>query len=193
MMPPVAVLDACVLYSASLRDLFMWLALAGVYFPKWTEDIHEEWMRNVLENRTDLSQEKLDRTRTLMNLHAAGSLVEDYAPLIPTLSLPDANDRHVFAAAITCEASVIVTFNLSDFPNQALAPYGMEAQHPDVFLCQLFDAEPEAFLGALQEMVSQLKNPPRTLLEHLDILRGQGLRETADRLAARLTKTEAES
>ena len=49
MMPPVAVLDACVLYSASLRDLFMWLALAGVYFPKWTEEIHEEWIRNVLE------------------------------------------------------------------------------------------------------------------------------------------------
>ncbi len=34
MNPPTAVLDACVLYSAALRDLFMWLAVAELYFPK---------------------------------------------------------------------------------------------------------------------------------------------------------------
>ena len=36
----VAVLGACVLYPASLRDLFMWLAAAMVYEPRWTEEIH---------------------------------------------------------------------------------------------------------------------------------------------------------
>ena len=77
MTPPVAVLDACVLSSASLRDLFMWLAAAGIYFPKWSERIHAEWVDNVLKNRPDLSRERLERTRELMNLHAEGSLVEE--------------------------------------------------------------------------------------------------------------------
>ena len=39
----VTVLDSCVLYPPSLRDLFMWLAAAMVYQPRWTEDIHSEW------------------------------------------------------------------------------------------------------------------------------------------------------
>ncbi|WP_201789074.1 hypothetical protein [Scytonema hofmannii] len=36
---PMALLDACVLYSAPLRDLLMWLAIEGVYAPKWSEMI----------------------------------------------------------------------------------------------------------------------------------------------------------
>lgn len=186
MTPPTVVLDACVLYSASLRDLFMWLTNAGVYFPKWTEQIHTEWMENVLKNRPDLSRERLERTRALMNLHAEGSLVEDYEHLIPNLSLPDEDDRHVLAAAIEAKASVIVTFNLSDFPPHTLASYEIEPQHPDALLCRLFDEQPETFLRVLQEMVSHLKNPPRTLEQHLDVLRAQGLKEIAERLAAKL-------
>ena len=57
-----AVLDACVLYSASLRDLFMRLTVNLAFQPIWTETIHEEWMRNVLENRSDLTWEQLERT-----------------------------------------------------------------------------------------------------------------------------------
>lgn len=182
MIPPIAVLDACVLYSASLRDLFMWLALADLYVPKWTEEIHAEWIENVLKNRPDLSRERLERTRNLMNSHAEGSLVEGYEHRIATLSLPDADDRHVLAAAVEAGATHIVTFNLSDFSSQMLAHYGIVPQHPDAFLCELFDAKPEAFRAALQEMVAQLKNPPRTLVQHLDVLRGQGLKEIAERL-----------
>ncbi len=46
--PPVVVLDACVLYPAAQRDLFMWLAADGVVRAHWTDEIHEEWMRNVV-------------------------------------------------------------------------------------------------------------------------------------------------
>ena len=66
----------------------------------------------------------------------------DYAPLIPSLTLPDADDRHVLAAAIAAQVSVIVTFNLSDFPQAALLPYGVRALHPDAFLIELLDAAP---------------------------------------------------
>lgn len=58
--------NACVLYPAPLRDLLMRLALTDRFRARWTEDIHEEWIRNVLVNRPDLTREQLDRTRTLM-------------------------------------------------------------------------------------------------------------------------------
>jgi hypothetical protein len=115
-----------------------------------------------------------------MNSHAERSLVEGYEHRIAALSLPDADDRHVLAAAIESGASVIVTFNLSDFPKRVLAHYGVEAQHPDLFLSALFEKDPEAFFQAVREMIAELKNPPRTWEQHLDILSRQGLAKTVE-------------
>lgn len=61
------VYDACVLYPAPLRDLLMRLALTDLYRARWTEQIHDEWTRNVLRQRPDLQAEDLQRTtRTLL-------------------------------------------------------------------------------------------------------------------------------
>jgi hypothetical protein len=65
--PFTAVYDACVLYPAPLRDLLMWLALSGRFRARWTQEIHGEWKRNLLKNRTDLTMEQLDRTSELMD------------------------------------------------------------------------------------------------------------------------------
>ena len=77
----------------------------------------------MLANRADLSADQLERTRTLMELAVPDVLVSSYEGLIPGLNLPDAKDRHVLAAAIRCQAGVIVTLNLRDFPAEALAPF----------------------------------------------------------------------
>lgn len=45
-----AVLDACVLYPAPLRDLLLSLASAGLFHARWTPDIENEWTRNLLAN-----------------------------------------------------------------------------------------------------------------------------------------------
>jgi hypothetical protein len=95
-----ALYDACVLYPAPIRDVLMHLALTDLYRARWTHTIHEEWIRAVLDNRHDLMRAQLDRTRDLMNAHARDALVENYEDLIPSLTLPDPNDRHVLAAAI---------------------------------------------------------------------------------------------
>jgi hypothetical protein len=50
----VAILDANVLYSAVLRDLLMWLAINKTYQAHWTDQIQQEWTRNLLANRTDI-------------------------------------------------------------------------------------------------------------------------------------------
>ena len=134
-----AVLDACILYPAALRDLLMWLASFGVFEPRWTEEIHAEWMRNVLADRPQLTVARLEQTRRLMDQVDPGSLVSGYERHMAALGLPDPNDRHVLAAAIEARAPLIVSFNLSDFPAATLRAFGIKAAHPDHFLSALFD------------------------------------------------------
>ena len=183
----VAVLDACVLYPPSLRDLLMWLATVGVYEARWTEEIHAEWTRNVLADHPDVTQAQLDRTRRLMSVAVPKGLISGYEAHIPALSLPDANDRHVLAAAIEASATVIVTFNLSDFPAATLEAYGIEPLHPDVFLSALFDGETALFLQGVQQHRASLHNPPKTAADYVQTLRATGLRRLALRVEAHLT------
>lgn len=151
------VYDACVLYSALLRDLLLRLALADLFRARWTDHIHEEWIRSVLAQRPDLLPAQLARTRDLMDRSVPDCLVTGYKGLIDTLSLPDADDRHVLAAAIRSQAGVIVTYNLKDFPAEALMPYGVEAQHPDEFVGHLFDLAPGTVCAAVRDQRSALK------------------------------------
>jgi hypothetical protein len=174
--------DACVLYPAPLRDLLMHLALSDLYRAKWTNEIHDEWIRNVLADRKDLSQALLERTRDLMNSHVRDCLVDGYQEIISTLSLPDQNDRHVLAAAIHAKCSVIVTYNLKDFPKKILDKYGIEAQHPDEFIIHLIDLSPEIVCTAVKRHRLTLKNPPKSVDEYLETLEKQSLNQTVSQL-----------
>jgi predicted nucleic acid-binding protein len=113
------VYDACVLYPAPLRDLLLEPAISELFAAKWTEIIHDEWIRSLLRSRPEL-EERLRNTKRLMNEAVPDSLVENFEPLIDGLQLPDADDRHVLAAAIKCNAKIIVTSNLKDFPPEYL-------------------------------------------------------------------------
>ena len=104
--------------------------------------------------------------------------------MIEGLTLPDPDDRHVLAAAIRCQASVIVTFNEKDFPAGVLQLFGLEAQHPDVFIENLFDLDPAAVVTAAQRQRQQLKNPPMDVERYFDVLLKQGLTQTAKALVA---------
>jgi len=174
----VVLFDACVLYPASLRDVLMYLAGSGLFQAKWTDRIHDEWITNLLKNQPEISPEQLAITRRKMDNAVLDSLVIGYEPLIDTLQLPDPNDRHVLAAAIRAEADLIVTNNLRDFPNNILAPYGIEAITPDEFLIRLIDENAEAVLSTIKRQREHLKNPPKTVEEHLATLEKQGLPQT---------------
>ena len=177
-----AVYDACVLYPAPLRDLLMNVAMTDQFRARWTEEIHNEWTRNLLANRTDIDADKLQRTVELMNLAVPDCLVENYECLIDSLELPDPNDRHVLAAAIKCQADVIVTGNLKDFPESALKIFDIEAQSPDTFLSHLFDLNPPAFCRSVRQQREGLVNPKRTIEELLDTFYNQGLPLTVNKL-----------
>ncbi len=166
----------------------MQLAFAGLFQARWSADIDDEWQRNLLAAPPELTSQ-IARTHAIMHRAIPDALVTGYQSRIAGLSLPDPDDRHVLAAAITTAADVIVTFNLKDFPAAALAPYGVvEAQHPDAFLQSLVANMPLQVLAAARECVSRLTRPPVTADSYLQILRRTGLPQTAAFFEGSLTQ-----
>ncbi|MDQ0469799.1 hypothetical protein QO011_002815 [Labrys wisconsinensis] len=117
-----------------------------------------------------------------MDAHVRDAVVSGYEPLIETLVLPDPDDRHVLAAAIRAGASVIITYNLRDFPKAALDPFSIEAQHPDAFIAHLFDVAPEQVVAAARRQRASLKHPPKTVDDYLDVLLRAELVQTTSHL-----------
>jgi hypothetical protein len=70
---------------------------------------------------------------------------------------------------------VIITFNLKDFPDSALNPYGIEAKPPDEFIADLIEMKPSIVAGEAEVVRQRLKNPPKTFDEYTEILLKQGL------------------
>ena len=177
-----AVFDACVLYPATLRNVLMQLATTGLFRARWTDAIHDEWMRNLLESKPDIGRDNVDRLREQMDKAVQDCLVTGYESLIEGLVLPDEDDRHVLAAAIRCHAAVIVTTNLKDFPDDTLLPLGVRAQHPDEFILHLIDLDSAAVCLAVKAIRQRLKNPPYDATGLLDLLQSQGLPGTVSKL-----------
>jgi hypothetical protein len=86
--PVTALYDANILYPAPVRDLFVRLAQAGLVQAKWTDQIHDEWLRSLMRDHPQLAPERLARTRSLINDAVRDCLVVDYEDLIPSLTLP---------------------------------------------------------------------------------------------------------
>ncbi len=148
-----ALLDACVLVPSMLRNLLLWVATEGVFEPCWSTRILEETRRNVLRLRPEVSPVALDRTIAQMSRAFPDALVEGWEPLEGHM-VNHPKDRHVLAAAVAGGAAVVVTSNLRDFPDGALAPHGVAAVHPDSFLRSALESRPAAVAGAISALVS---------------------------------------
>lgn len=155
----------------------MRLACADLFRARWSSQIHDEWIRNLVEQRPEL-KDNLRTTRDAMDGAIRDCLVTGYEGLIPSLNLPDPDDRHVLATAIVGRADVIVTYNLKDFPSSALKNYNVEAQHPDVFVRHVLDLDTAVALSAVRNHRAGLRKPPKTVDEYIDTLSRQGLPET---------------
>lgn len=125
------ILDACVLANGRVCDLFLRLAEPPRLFtPLWSEAILEEVHRTqTTKLKRSYPKELADYWREEVTRTFPESCVTGWEPLAGTLT-NHPKDRHVLATAIKARATVVVTFNLRDFPPVALAPHGIEAVHP---------------------------------------------------------------
>lgn len=127
--PLAVLLDANVLYPAPVRDILLHLADAGSFLPKWTKEIQDEWTMNLLANRKDLKKSALDKTVAAMNKAFPDANISGYGFLKTQLILPDADDRHVLAAAIKGKVSHIATANIKDFPPSIIRYTGCPSRY----------------------------------------------------------------
>ncbi len=163
----IAVLDANVLYPAPVRDILLHLADVKLFQPKWTDLIHDEWVRNLLINRPDIESKSLKKTRIAMESAFPDAHVSFYESIIDEITLPDPDDRHVLAAAIKSGAKIIVTNNVKDFPAKNLRPYHTTAMTADHFVKKLIMLDEIRALNAFHAQVRNMRNPPLSVSQVL--------------------------
>lgn len=186
-----AVLDANVLVPVAQADTLLHLAEAALYRPLWSTTILEETVRAVEFIHPELRDSRLALRRVeVMNEAFDDACVQDWEHLLPAIDLPDANDRHVVAAAIRGRADVIVTANLKDFPADALTRFNLQAQHPDEFVMNQLDLDPDRVMAALHAQASDTRNPPLTVEKLLERLNRCGLRDFAEAARRQMWRIE---
>lgn len=173
--PSIAVYDACVLYPFQLRNLLIQCAVDRLVEARWSDDIHDEWIRNLAARTSGLTADRLKRTRDLMKSVLPEADVQGHHRLIPDIRLPDPADRHVVAAAITGGATIIVTWNIKDFAVDELARHGLVCKDPDTFLTELLMAAPDATIASVANAKRNLQRTTPTVEEFLKALERQGL------------------
>ncbi len=160
-----AVLDACVLYPTVLREILIGAARRGLYAPLWSARILEEWARAT--HKLGPGAEDVARGEIALLRVAFPQAERPSAPGVEArLHLPDPDDIHVLAVAISSSADLIVTFNAVDFPRGALAAEGLDRQDPDQFLRALHAKDPQAVADVVEEVravAERLSGQPQPL------------------------------
>src|SRR5215469_1954326 len=139
-------------------------------------------MSNLLANRPCLARAQLEAARRAMDRAFPAASVSGFESLIPALSLPDPDDRHVLAAAIHARADVLITVNLKDFPTAAVSSHGIVATHPDPFVDYLFDLNEPEVITAMARMRSRLRAPSLSPDDFIDSIAQAGMPLTVARL-----------
>jgi len=164
----LVILDSCVIFPMPLCDTLLRVAEAEFYDLRLSQEILDGATRNLVKNGK-MTDAKAARFQTAIKNTFPDAMVE-VPPELVELMTNHLGDRHVLAAAIIAKAQIIVTDNLKHFPPEALEPYGLEVQHPDVFLTQLFDNDPESMVEVIRQQAEDLKKPPLTVTKLIDNL-----------------------
>lgn len=151
-----------------LCDTLLRAAEAELYSVYFSQEILDGATRNLV-NQGKMTETKAARFQKSIKNTFPEAIVEVSTHLVELMT-NHPGDRHVLAAAIVAKADIIVTDNLKHFPKGDLTLYGIEAQHPDVFLSQLFDYNPDSMIEVIRQQAEDLKNPPYTISELLENL-----------------------
>lgn len=181
-----AVLDTNVLYPVIIRDILFWFAYFDMFTPAWSKHIFNEWEEVIRRKKPKLTDEQISQLVNKANIAFPFAEVKNYQSLIKQLTLKDPDDCHVLAAAIKINANIIVTQNLQDFPEEYLSTFNIDVKNPDDFICDIIDLNPSLAVKAFREMVLNKRNPDLDEYQVLDIMRNNGLKQSADYLHSQI-------
>ena len=156
----VVLVDANVLYSRVLRDYLLYAADEEVIAVAWSAAVLEETVKHLIENVAAFIAESGARLIDAMNVafpYAEVEVAPEHLEAVAALPLPDEGDRHVLAAAIAAEATVLCTANTRDFPAAVVAALGLEVMTPDALLSALVTEFPSQMLTVHATSVERLR------------------------------------
>jgi predicted nucleic acid-binding protein len=145
-------LDTCVIYPDALRDILLGVAARGGFEPQWSARVLEEWARAASKKG---ATDQVRQIALAMQAQFPRAMVTGWEPAATRLILPDPDDVHVLAAAITGHADAIVTFNAADFPRHVLAAEGLARRDPDGLLWELWSHNPAPVAEAVAQAIAR--------------------------------------
>lgn len=149
-------IDACVLYPTVMREVMLGAAEAGLFEPRWTPRILEEWARAT--RKLGPGAETFARGEVAaLGARFPAACIDVPQGLVARLSLPDPDDVHVLAAAISGSCDAILTMNASDFPRGALAEEGLQRLDPDGFMLTLHAKSPDKVADVGQKVLAEAR------------------------------------
>lgn len=149
-------LDTCVLYPTVMREMLLGAAKIAGWTPLWSERILEEWARAA--RKIGPTGETQARTEiALLRVAWPNSEVSWASSLEQRIWLPDVNDRHVLAAAISCSADLLITLNARDFPRATLFEEGLDRLDPDALLLKAYNSYPDQVTSVGKEILTEAR------------------------------------
>jgi predicted nucleic acid-binding protein len=149
-------IDACVLYPTVMREVVLGVAAKGLFDPRWSPRILEEWARAA--RKIGPQGETIARGEiAAITARFPRAQVQIPQGVEARLWLPDPNDIHVLAAAVGCSADAIMTVNAKDFPRNELADEGLQRVDPDGFLVDLAIQNPDAVQSVGEAVVTEAR------------------------------------
>lgn len=190
--PDQVVPDANILFSATLRDVFMWLHWGNCIQVRWSADIDNEWSRNVIKRNRMTTQQVADCVKN-MRLAAPDWEITNYMQHVGLFPTVHHGDQHVASAAYqwTVEDPLnqpldvaLVTRNTKHFPLNAFASNTVHRFNPDMYLAALFKKKPECVKAAIDQLHARFRNPPKAKQDIIALLVTNGCKKFAQLVAA---------
>ena len=146
-------IDACVLYPTVMREVILGAARLGLFEPRWSDRILEEWARATVKLGPEA--EVFARGEIVMlGAQFPRAIVPVHQGQLPRLWLPDPDDIHVLAAAVSGSCDGILTMNAKDFPRDTLSEEGLARFDPDGFCCRMLEEDLMGMRGVADEILA---------------------------------------
>lgn len=176
-------IDTCVLFPTVMREIALGVAATGLFTPLWSARILEEWARasvklgplGDVQARAEIAVLRADWPKAEVTWKPS---------LEARLWLPDENDVHVLAAAISGSADALMTLNKKDFPRGTLIEEGLDRVEPDGFLYGLWLDHPETVEGVGKAVLERANTMQEKAWDMRGLLKKARLPKLAKALSA---------
>lgn len=166
-------LDANVLYSTTIRSLFIWLNANDTVKIFWSMETWDE-VFTAYSTHHEASESNRFRSSMTEVIATYPDCLTRATPLSTPMGLKDQKDEHVIAAAFECGASYVVT-NDKPLLNEDLSKVDLVAIEPDDLLMTLAKNTPLDVIEGVHAHIASLRKSQPSIASYLQSLRNAGL------------------